>query len=85
VDLSADLHLTIDRLVLRGFAPGERAAVVAGFRAELARALAARDAGAAFGASRTTNAIAVPPRRADAAGAAAGEAAARQLLKGLRR
>ena len=83
--MTAKLHLIIDRLVLRGFAAGQRAAVVAGFRAELARALAGPDAGAAFGASRTTNAIAVPPRRADAAGAAAGEAAARQLLKGLRR
>ena len=66
-------------------APRQRDAVIAGFRAELARALARTDGGASFGASRSANTIAVPPRRADAASGGGGEAAARQLLKGLRR
>ncbi|MGH6846877.1 MAG: hypothetical protein ACREC0_05420 [Methylocella sp.] len=81
--MSPKLHVTIDRLVLHGFAPGQRDAVVAGFRGELARLLAVDGAGAAFGDSRAVNALKVAPRRAGGAGA--GESAARQLLQGLRR
>jgi hypothetical protein len=80
--VSAQLQLTIDRLVLHGFAPEQRDGVVAGFRAELGRALAAQAAG--FGASRSTPVLRVSPRRADGS-AGVGEAAARQLLQGLRR
>ena len=76
-------HITIDRLALYGFAPDQRDAVAADFRAELARLLATDGAGAAFGESRSLNALKVAP--GPDGNASAGEAAARQLLQGLRR
>ena len=76
-------HITIDRLALYGFATDQREAVAAGFRAELARLLATDGARAAFGESRSVNALNVAPRPDGNAGA--GEAAARQFFRGLRR
>jgi hypothetical protein len=83
--MSHKTHLTIDRLVLHGFAPGQRDAVVAAFQTELARLLASEQNGPAapFGEGRTVPALKVAPRRTG--GANPGEAAARQLVQGLRR
>ena len=83
--ISRGTHLTIDRLVLHGFTPAQRDAVVAGFRAELARLLAAGDPGLGghFGDSRAAPELSVAPRRNGGSGV--GEAAARQLAQGLRR
>jgi hypothetical protein len=78
-------HLTIGRLVLFGFAPGQRAAVVAAFQTELGRLLAPQPAAPAapFGEGRTVPALKLAPRRTG--GTNPGEAAARQLVQGLRR
>ena len=76
--MSRKTHLTIDRFVLHGFSASQRAAVVTGFQTELARLLG----GEAFGDSRAVPTLKVAPRRNDRTGA--GEAAARQLVQGLR-
>nr|WP_294510116.1 hypothetical protein [uncultured Rhodopila sp.] len=83
--MSRKTHLTIDRLVLHGFSPAQRDAVVAGFHAELMRLLGGGDSGpgADFGDSRAVPALKVALRRNGGSGA--GEAAARQLVQGLRR
>ena len=76
--MSRKTHLTIDRLVLHGFLASQRDAVVTGFQNELARLLD----GGTFGESRAVPGLKVAPRRNAATGA--GEAAARQLVPGLR-
>jgi hypothetical protein len=50
----SDIQVTIDRLVLRGFDPADRAAFVRGLKKELARVLAQPDVRACWTASQRT-------------------------------
>lgn len=52
INVPAQVHLTIDRLVLEGVAPGEARAIVATLRQHLQETLAIRRDLADFGASR---------------------------------
>mgnify|MGYP001311031986 FL=1 len=51
------IKVTIDALVLRGFAPEQRQALTAGLQAELGRLLADRQTAAAFGNSRSVESL----------------------------
>ncbi|MBN8893088.1 MAG: hypothetical protein BGP12_11605 [Rhodospirillales bacterium 70-18] len=73
------VRLRIDRLVLDGVAPGDRARVVAAFRAELARLLAAGGADVAAGAR--PGHVAMLPAGADAG--SAGRAAAASVFSAI--
>ncbi len=77
------VFLTIDRMVLRGFAPEDGRRVLAEFRTELGRMLAAAPQGN-FGDSRSISALKVPGTAAKGA-RGIGVWSAQQLMKGLRR
>jgi len=78
------VHLTIDRLVLRGVPGDRRDALVAALTAELRQRLAAPGASQALGASRRHAALAAAPSRAPSGSAASlGQAFAGALAAGL--
>ena len=80
------IHLTIDRLVLNGVAPGQQHAVVAAFTAELERRLATPGGATALGAGRSLAKVQSRPLRADGSGGhAIGVAAARGIEGALKR
>jgi hypothetical protein len=74
------IRVTIDELALKGFAPGERKALVDGLQSELARALADPAAGVAAARSQRT-----PVLRLGQTSLAPGPAGARKLGGGVAR
>ena len=80
------IHLTIDRLVLNGVAPGQQHALVAALTAELRRRLAAPGGTAALGAGRHLAKLpSAPLRTSGKGGHALGIAAARGIDGALKR
>jgi hypothetical protein len=81
----AQVHVTIDRLVLRGVPDDRRAALVAALTGELQRRLAAPGAAQALGPSRQRAALAIGPasRAPSASAAALGRSFAGALAAGL--
>ena len=77
------VNLTIDRFVLRGFAPGDHATVVAAFEAELRHSLAETASSHSFGESRAQASLSGRVA-ADASPAGIGTRAARETVRGLR-
>jgi hypothetical protein len=81
------IRLTIDELALKGFAPGERKALVDGLQGELARALADPAAGIASGRSRRTPVLRLGQKRIDPSTRGSrtfGTGLARDVVKGLK-
>jgi hypothetical protein len=77
------ITVTIDRLVLRGFAPAQRDAIASALQAELARQLA--EPGQGFGPSRSLAAVrAELMRPASARPQQVGAGAAQQLARSIR-
>jgi hypothetical protein len=76
----SEIQVTIDRLVLRGFDPADRAAFVRGLKSELARVLAGPDVRARCTDSRRT-----PVLRLGRMPLAQGPAGARKLGVGVAR
>lgn len=74
------VHITIDRIVLRGIDPSDRQAIVSGMKAELARILADPSTRAAISQSRRT-----PVLRLGKMPLAQGSAGARKLGGGIAR
>lgn len=74
------VHVTIDRIVLRGIDPSDRQAIVSGMKAELARILADPVTRAAVSQSRRT-----PVLRLGKMPLAQGSAGARKLGSGIAR
>jgi hypothetical protein len=80
------IHLTIDRLVLNGVAPGQQQALVAALTAELQRRLATPGSAATLGVGRhLAKLYAAPLRPAGSGGHALGVAAARGIDGALKR
>ena len=75
----SDIQVTIDRLVLSGFDPADRAAFVRGLKSELARVLAQPDVRARCASQRT------PVLRLGSMPLAQGQAGARKLGVGVAR
>jgi len=79
------VHVTIDRLVLRGFPPEQRDVIAAGLRRELIALFAAPERRHAFGTSRSVDKLR-PERFAMAPTSTPGNvgaAAARRIFKGV--
>ena len=74
------IEVTIDRLVLRGFDPADRAALVRALRSELAKVLANADTQGRWSGSRRT-----PVLRLGKMPLAPGPAGARKLAVGIAR
>jgi hypothetical protein len=79
----AHVHLHIDRLVLHGVAPGDRAAVLGALQAEITRQLQAPGVAARLAGLPSVPALRPAPRAASVGGEALGRAAATQLVRGL--
>lgn len=81
----ARIRITIDALMLRGIAPEQRLALVAGLQSELGRLFAAPEAVAALKESRSIESL--PLRRmqvaAESSPAQMGALAARHIARGL--
>ena len=79
------VRLTIDRLVLRGFAPDQRDTILAGLQAELAASLATRAATRALADSKSIARLRPAPvaSRPISSPRGIGVAAARSLVKGV--
>ena len=81
------VHVTIDRLVLKGFGAAERSALVEGLRGELARVLAEPQARDAWESSRVTPSLRLgrmPFEPGPSGGRKFGAGVARAIGKGLR-
>jgi hypothetical protein len=77
--------LTIDRLILSGFDPAERGALVAGLRAELSRVLADPATRADWARSHHTPVLRLPPLPLHGDGSASGRQFGRGMAQGLAR
>jgi len=78
------VSVTIDRLVLRGFAPDQRDAIAAGLTAELRAQFADPEAARQFGANRSVASLRAPPLQAGAKPQQTGERAGRALARSVR-